>query len=119
MKSKFVAASAAFVLGLSTLGLSSNALADNAQQMMTQHGCFACHAVSHKVVGPAYSWVAFRYKGDKNAVKMLAEKVIKGGSGHWNKLTGGIPMPPNALTMAQAEEAVKWVLSRKPVAPPK
>lgn len=118
MKSKFAAASAALVLGLSTMGISSAALADNAEQMMQQHGCFACHAVDHKVVGPAYDWVAYRYKGDKKAVKMLAEKIIKGGAGNWNKWTGGIPMSPNALTMAQAEAAAKWILALKPVKPP-
>ena len=88
--------------------------------MMTEAGCFACHAVDHKLVGPAYEWVAYRYKGDKGAVKKLAEKVLKGGAGNWNAYTGGIPMSPNpSLGMAKAEEMVEWVLEQKPVEPPK
>lgn len=122
MKSKLVATSAALILGLSGLGLSSTALAGNTKQLLTQQGCFACHAVSNKVVGPAFSWVAYRYHGnkaDKKTVKMLAEQVIKGGAGKWNKWTGGIPMSPHpTMSLAQATEAVHWVLARKPVKAP-
>lgn len=83
------------------------------QAMMQNAGCFACHAVDHKVVGPSYQDVAKRYKGQKGAAAMLAEKVIKGGAGHWNALTGGVPMPPHPnLTKAQAEAMVKWVLAQ-------
>jgi cytochrome c len=87
---------------------------------MKQQGCFVCHAVDAKIVGPAYAWVAYRYRGDKNAVVHLADKIIHGGAGVWNPWTGGIPMPPHPnLTLAQAEAMARWVLARKPVAPPK
>ncbi len=54
--------------------------------------CLACHAVDHKVVGPAWKDVAAKYKGQAGARDMLVQKVIKGGAGNWNKVTGGIPM---------------------------
>ena len=83
------------------------------QAMMQKAGCFACHAVDHKIVGPSYQDVAKRYKGQKGVVAMLAEKVIKGGAGHWNAITGGVPMPPHPnLTKSQAEAMVKWVLAQ-------
>lgn len=88
--------------------------------LMKQQGCFVCHAVDAKIVGPAYAWVAYHYRGDKNAVVYLADKIIHGGAGVWNPWTGGIPMPPHPnLTLAQAEAMARWVLARKPVAPPK
>ena len=74
-------------------------------------GCMACHAVDHKVVGPAYKDVAKKYAGDKGAEAKLVEKVKKGGSGVW----GPIPMPANSPQVSDADikKLVHWVLSLK------
>jgi cytochrome c len=41
---------------------------------------------------------------------MLAEKVVKGGTGVW----GDVAMPPNAVvTIADAEQMVKYILLLK------
>jgi len=70
----------------------------------------ACHAVDHKVVGPAYKDVAAKYKGDKTAVDKLATKIIKGGAGVW----GPVPMPANAqVNEADAKKLAAWVLTAK------
>jgi cytochrome c len=69
----------------------------------------ACHQIDKKVVGPAYKEVAAKYKGDAKAPAMLAEKVIKGGSGAW----GATPMPPNNVTPDEAKKLVAWVLAQK------
>ena len=53
-------------------------------------GCFACHSVDDKVVGPAWRDVGDRYKGDADALAILIEKVKAGGEGAW----GQLPMPP-------------------------
>ena len=71
-------------------------------------GCLGCHAVDHKVVGPAYKDVAAKYAG-QDVTNQLAEKVVKGGGGVW----GGMPMPPNAVTPEEAKTLVQWVLSLK------
>jgi cytochrome c551/c552 len=69
--------------------------------------CLACHSVANKVVGPALKDIAAKYKGDGAAVATLAAKVKNGGGGVW----GAIPMPPNAVSDAEAETLVKWILS--------
>lgn len=116
---RFKLAVAVAALALAPLAHAADHGNPKAKELMQKSGCFACHAVDHKVVGPAYAWVAARYKNDKKTVKMLAEKVIKGGAGNWNKWTGGIPMSPNpGLSMKQAEEAVHWILAQKPVKAP-
>lgn len=79
------------------------------QELAQKKGCMACHQLAAKVVGPSYKDVAAKYAKDKDAVKKLSEKVIKGGSGAW----GPVPMPPNAVTPAEAEQLVKWVLTVK------
>jgi cytochrome c len=91
----------------------------NIHGLMASQGCFACHAVDTKIVGPAYAWVAYHYRGDASAVLYLARKIIKGGAGYWNAWTGGIAMPAHPqLSLAQAEAMARWVLSQHPIAPP-
>jgi cytochrome c len=78
-------------------------------QMPGKYGCTACHAVDHKVVGPAFKDVAARYHG-KDVEAALVEKVKNGGSGVW----GQVPMPPNAqVPDPDLHAIVKWILTLK------
>jgi cytochrome c len=79
------------------------------QELAQKKNCLACHAVDKKVVGPAYQDVAAKYAGQKDAVDKLSQKVIKGGGGVW----GQVPMPPNAVTEAEAKQLVTWILTLK------
>ncbi|UXH80129.1 c-type cytochrome [Roseateles amylovorans] len=79
-------------------------------ELAQKKNCMACHAVDKKLVGPAYKDVAAKYASDKDAVKKLSEKIIKGGSGVW----GPVPMPANAqVSPAEAEQLAKWVMTLK------
>ncbi len=79
-------------------------------ELAQKKNCMACHAVDKKLVGPAYKDVAAKYASDKDAVKKLSEKIIKGGSGVW----GPVPMPANTqVSPAEAEQLAKWVLTTK------
>ena len=72
--------------------------------------CLTCHKVAEKNIGPAYQEVAAKYENTEDDVKMLAEKIIKGGSGNW----GAIPMTPHAaLSQDDAEAMVKYILLLK------
>jgi cytochrome c len=95
----------AFVIGALLSFVGQSLLADEA--LARSKNCLACHSVDTKVVGPALKDIAARYKGDDGAVATLSAKVKNGGSGVW----GSMPMPPNALSDAEAEELVKWILS--------
>jgi cytochrome c len=70
--------------------------------------CKACHSVDKKSIGPAYIDVAKKYAKERNAVKMLAEKVIKGGGGVWGEQA--MAAHPQ-LKQQEAEDMVKYVLS--------
>ena len=75
--------------------------------------CFSCHAVSHKVVGPAFAAVAKRFAHQPGAKAMLIHAVKYGHVGTW----GDIPMPSHPdLTNEQLDEVVSWVLSISPAA---
>ena len=84
------------------------AMADMA--LATSKNCMACHAVDKKLVGPSYKDVAAKYAGQKDAVDMLAGKIIKGSADVW----GPIPMPANAqVNEADAKKLATWVLTQK------
>ena len=79
-----------------------------ADELMKKSNCHACHAVDKKVIGPSYKDVAAKYKKDKNAEAVLADKVKKGGQGVW----GNVPMPPNPqISDTDIKTLVRWVLS--------
>ena len=87
--------------------ISSNPDYQKGLSLIAANDCLTCHKVDEKVTGPAYRDVANKYDNTDANVKMLAEKVIKGGSGNW----GTVPMTPHpALAEADAEQMVKYVL---------
>ena len=86
------------------------ARAQNVDELLKKHACLSCHAVDKKLVGPSYKEVAAKYRNQKDAQKLLVEKVKKGGVGAW----GQIPMPPNpAVPDADLNAMVKWILAQK------
>ncbi|MBW8317350.1 MAG: c-type cytochrome [Hydrogenophaga sp.] len=98
----------ALLIMAAVAAISAPAMADEA--LAKSKNCMACHAVDKKLVGPAYKDVAKKYAGNAKAADMLAEKVVKGGSGVW----GAIPMPANPqVSAADAKKLVAWVLSHK------
>lgn len=87
--------------------------------LMTQAGCFTCHAVHSRKIGPAFSWVAYHYRTQPGSLQHLARKVITGGTGYWAPWTYNTPMIPHPnLSMTQAEGMVRWVLKQSPIKPP-
>lgn len=86
---------------------------------MRRSDCFTCHAVDKKIIGPAYSWVAYRYKDDKEATANLSAKIKNGGMGNWNDYTGGATMSPHQqLPEDDIKAMAQWVLGQNPVEPP-
>ena len=70
--------------------------------------CATCHHPTNKIVGPAHGDVAAKYDFTEANVKMLAGKIISGGSGVW----GEIPMNAHAdLSQGDAENMARYVLS--------
>lgn len=86
------------------------------EKLVKESDCTSCHAVDHKVVGPAFMDVAKRYAGQPGAVEKLSKKIRAGGSGTW----GAVPMTPHPdFTDAQLKQIVSWVLSARGTTAPK
>lgn len=98
--------------------ISGNTLATEMPPLAKELNCVACHAIDHKVVGPAWRDVANRYTGkgvttytyrgkEYPLIEGLVMKVSKGGSGNW----GSMPMPANDLAgtkRAKIEQLVRF-----------
>lgn len=105
----------ALILSAACLAGSTHAqtVADTAKAMelAKEHGCLSCHAMHEKVVGPAYSAVAEKYKDDKDAVPSLVQSIQRGSKGKW----GRTPMPSHdTMSQADLKTLAVWVMSTKP-----
>jgi cytochrome c551/c552 len=72
--------------------------------LMQKNGCLVCHGVDKKIVGPAFTDVAKKHAGKAD---YLAGKIKAGGAGIW----GPIPMPAQALSVAEAKTIAAWLAS--------
>ncbi|WP_418320451.1 c-type cytochrome [Piscinibacter sakaiensis] len=101
------------VLRLTVVGcaLAAASLAASAsQELASKKNCMACHAADKKLVGPSFKDIASKYGAQKDAVDVLSQKILKGGSGTW----GPVPMPANPqVSDAEAKDLVRWILTVK------
>ncbi|VVQ10559.1 hypothetical protein PS914_05115 [Pseudomonas fluorescens] len=69
----------------------------DAMALLQGNGCLSCHAIDHKVVGPAYHDVAAKYGSDSQALAKVTSSIQRGSTGKW----GDVPMPPFAQLSPQ------------------
>jgi Cytochrome c551/c552 len=78
------------------------------ESLVKASDCKTCHHSVNKIVGPSHTDVAKKYEFTDANVKLLAEKIIKGGSGVW----GEIPMAAHPdINQVDAEKMARYVLS--------
>lgn len=87
---------------------SAEEMIEEGKTLVSNSDCKTCHHATNKIVGPSHTEVAQKYEFTDANVKMLAQKIIKGGSGVW----GSIAMTPHVnLSEADAEKMAMYVLS--------
>ena len=68
-----------------------------------------CHALEKKLVGPAFSDVAAKYRGQANASDLLAASIKTGSKGKW----GAMAMPPNPrINEGDVRTLTDWILAQ-------
>ncbi len=80
------------------------------QPVLDKNACLACHGMSSKLVGPSFKDIAARYKTQEGALNLLSGKIKGGGQGAW----GAIPMPAQALSVAESAQIARWLMSGMP-----
>ncbi len=79
-------------------------------ELVGKSDCGGCHKVLEPSVGPAHAEVAKKYENTDANIAMLADKIMKGGSGNW----GTVPMAAHSdITKEDAVLMAKYVLSLK------
>ncbi len=127
MKRKFICGAALAIAALALGGCATEPPDPEVEAALTQRempmearalNCVACHALDHRVVGPAWLDVAKRYRGATwfvynnqgyPLVQGLVMKVSRGGAGHW----GSMPMPandPSGAKREKIEHLVRFIL---------
>lgn len=79
--------------------------------LMRQSDCFNCHAVDQKVVGPALTEIAAKYRGQSGALEASIQRVRNGSQGVW----GPIPMLAHPQhTSDEIAQMVSWIFTLEP-----
>jgi cytochrome c len=102
-----------FAGALALAATSANAALDDAkaQDLLKKSGCFACHSVDKKILGPTYKEVALKHKGESDAAGKLVKVVRNGSKGSY----GSFAMPPNPASKISDEDLhnlLVWVLAQ-------
>ena len=120
---KFIVVNIAVAAGLMIAGV---AVAQEMPPLAKKNNCVVCHAIDHRVVGPAWMEVSKRYKGVKTykysnngsaapdakeypLVEGLMHKVSHGGHGNWGT-TPMIANDPNETNQDEIRQLVEFVL---------
>jgi cytochrome c len=89
-------------------GVDAVAFGTIGERIVSKNDCKSCHQKDTKSVGPSYSDVATRYKGDQKAVDLLSKKIINGGGGVWGDHS--MAAHPTVST-AEANAMVEYILN--------
>ncbi len=74
--------------------------------LLAANSCTACHGMSQKIVGPGFTEIAKKHKGQERLEAYLAVKIREGGVG----VFGAVPMPAQPqLSAAEAAAIAKWI----------
>ncbi|MDZ4716662.1 MAG: cytochrome C [Cytophagales bacterium] len=78
------------------------------EALVKSNDCSICHHKLNTLIGPSHTAVAQKYEFTKENIKLLAGKIVKGGTGVW----GEIPMSAHAdVTQGNAEAMARYILS--------
>lgn len=87
---------------------------DPLEAKASDYGCFSCHGMVRKQVGPGFAQIAERYRKAPVPPEQLATKIRNGSVGTW----GRVIMPrQRQVSEADAQALAVWVLSQ-PSPPP-
>jgi cytochrome c len=89
-------------------GHQANTGFETGKRMIELSDCKACHSIDKKSIGPAYREVAKKYASERNSLKTLSDKILKGGSGVWGEQA--MPGHPQHKS-EEIDEMVKYILS--------
>jgi cytochrome c len=101
------------VCGLALAGIAAADSADDYGRgfaLAMRKGCFECHAIGRREVGPSFVAIAEQYRFDLEGRERLPLVVRGGSAGHWGERF--VMWPQTQLTSEEAKQLVDWVLAQ-------
>lgn len=77
--------------------------------LLNENDCKSCHQLNAASAGPSFIDIAKRYNKNKNAIPVLAKKIVEGGSGNWGKASNMSAHPQ--LSIEQTTQIVDYIYS--------
>ena len=94
-------------LALFSLLTSSIIFSEEGKKLAQKNGCFACHSMKLRVVGPSFNEVSNKYDHANNTKKILMKKIKNGSRGNW----GNVPMIAHPkISDKDLDTMVVWIL---------
>ena len=94
-------------LALFSLLTSSIIFSEEGKKLAQKNGCFACHSMKLRVVGPSFNEVSNKYDHANNTKKILMKKIKNGSRGNW----GNVPMISHPkISDKDLDTMVTWIL---------
>ena len=94
-------------LALFSLLTSSIIFSEEGKKLAQKNGCFACHSMKLRVVGPSFNEVSNKYDHANNTKKILMKKIKNGSRGNW----GNVPMIAHQkISDKDLDTMVTWIL---------
>ncbi|KRP08062.1 MAG: c-type cytochrome [Nitrosomonadales bacterium] len=94
-------------LALFSLLTSSIIFSEEGKKLAQKNGCFACHSMKLRVVGPSFNEVSNKYDLANNTKKILMKKIKNGSRGNW----GNVPMIAHPkISDKDLDTMVTWIL---------
>ena len=94
-------------LALFSLLTSSIIFSEEGKKLAQKNGCFACHSMKLRVVGPSFNEVSSKYDHANNTKKILMKKIKNGSRGNW----GNVPMIAHPkISDKDLDTMVTWIL---------
>ncbi|GAB3931708.1 PQQ-dependent sugar dehydrogenase [Mucilaginibacter myungsuensis] len=80
-----------------------------AQAIMAKSDCKNCHSVNTANIGPMFTEIAAKYKGNAAEIARLPKAIIEGENGRWGK---PISMPSHpSIALADAKTIVDYIIN--------
>lgn len=94
-------------LALFSLFTSNIIFSEEGKKLAQKNGCFACHSMKLRVVGPSFNEVSNKYDLANNTKKILMKKIKNGSRGNW----GNVPMIAHPkISDKDLDTMVTWIL---------
>jgi cytochrome c len=77
------------------------------EALYREKGCMACHDTRTRVVGPAYSDVAKKYRPMPDGQARIVDSILNGSAKKW----GPVRMYPNGVSEEEARQLAAWILT--------